>query len=31
MFRRMLFMRDAAFDPDGATPSRLAMAHVLPS
>ena len=24
-------MRDAAFDPDGATPSRIAMAHVLPS
>ena len=31
MFRRMLFMRDPAFDPGGATPSRIAMAHMLPS
>jgi hypothetical protein len=31
MFRRMLFMRDAAFDPGGATSSRIAMTHVLPS
>ena len=31
MFRRMLSMRDPAFDPGGATPSRIAMAHVLPS
>ena len=31
MFRRMLSMRDPAFDPGGATPSRVAMAHVLPS
>src|SRR6202007_3079519 len=31
MFRRMLFMRDPAIDPGGATPSRIAMAHVLPS
>ena len=30
-FRRMLFMRDPAFDPGGATPSRLAITHVLPS
>jgi hypothetical protein len=31
MFRRMLFMRDAAFDPGGATSSRVTMTHVLPS
>jgi len=31
MFRRMLFRRDAAFDPGGATSSRIAMTHVLPS
>ena len=31
MFRRMLSMRDPAFDPGGATPSRITMAHVLPS
>ena len=31
MFRRMLFMRDPAIDPGEATPSRVAMAHVLPS
>ena len=31
MFQRLLSMRDPAFDPDGATPSRIAMAHVLPS
>jgi hypothetical protein len=31
MFRRMLFVRDAAFDPGEATPSRVATAHVLPS
>jgi hypothetical protein len=30
-FRRMLFMRDPAIDPGGATPSRIAMAHVLSS
>jgi hypothetical protein len=31
MFRRLLFMRDPAIDPGEATPSRIAMAHVLPS
>lgn len=31
MFRCMLFVRDAAFDPGEATPSRIAMPHVLPS
>ena len=31
MFRRMLFMRDAAFDPGGATSSRVTTTHVLPS
>jgi hypothetical protein len=31
MFRRMLFMRDAAFDPGEASSSRIAMTHVLPS
>ena len=31
MFRRMLFMRDAAFDPGEATSSRITMTHVLPS
>ena len=31
MFRQMLFMRDPAIDPGEATPSRIAMAHVLPS
>jgi len=31
MFQRMLFMRDAAFDPGEAMSSRVAMTHVLPS
>ena len=31
MFRRMLFMRDPAFDPGEATSSRVTMTHVLPS
>jgi hypothetical protein len=31
MFRQVLFMRDAAFDPGGATSSRVTMTHVLPS
>ena len=31
MFRRMLSMCEAAFDPDGASPSRMTTAHVLPS
>jgi hypothetical protein len=31
MFRPTLFMRGPAIDPGGATPSRIAMAHVLPS
>ena len=31
MFRRLLSMRDPAFDPGEATPSRIATTHVLPS
>src|ERR1051325_6736402 len=31
MFQRMLSMRDPAFDPGGASPSRIATAHMLPS
>jgi hypothetical protein len=31
MFRRLPSMRDAAYDPDEATPSRIATAHMLPS
>src|ERR1700719_3016938 len=30
-FRRVPFGRDVAFDPGGATPSRIAMPHMLPS
>src|SRR6476620_1756147 len=30
-FRRVPFGRDVAFDPDGATASRIAMPHMLPS
>ena len=30
-FRRWPSIRDAALDPGGATPSRMAMAHMLPS
>src|SRR5262249_37392299 len=30
-FRRVPFGRDGAFDPDGATASRMAMPHMLPS
>ncbi len=31
MFRRLPSMHDPAFDPDGATPSRILTVHILPS